>query len=163
MPGRSLARRVQVASRWLSLLVIGVPAPAPLAAQTIVATANLSFGAFLAGSGGTVVVSPNGSRSKTGSVLLLSQGSGVSAAQFSISGTPDAPYSITLPGDNSVTLVDGNLNTLALNAFTSSPSGSGRLSGGGTQWLGVGATLVVGSGQAPGSYTGSFSVTVNYQ
>jgi hypothetical protein len=161
MPGRSLAWRVQVASRWLSLLAIGLPAP--LTAQTIVATANLSFGAFLSGSGGTVIVSPDGSRSKTGSVLLLSQGSGVAAAQFSISGTADASYAISLPGDNSVTLADGNLHTLAVNGFTSSPSGSGRLSGGGTQWLGVGATLVVGSGQAAGSYTGSFSVTVNYQ
>jgi hypothetical protein len=33
----------------------------------------------------------------------------------------------------------------------------------GTQSLSVGAKLTVGAAQAPGSYTGSFTVTVHYE
>jgi hypothetical protein len=50
---------------------------------------------------------------------------------------------------------------MALNSFASSPP-TGTLSGGGSQLIQVGATLTVGSSQAPGNYSGSFNVTVNY-
>lgn len=160
---QTLARLFPAAGRRLALLVVGLLAAAPLSALTVSAVANLSFGSFIAGSGGTVVVGTGGSRSKTGAVLLLSQGGVVAAAQFLVSGTADATYSITLPGDNAVALSDGNSHTMALNSFVSSPSATGMLSGGGSQLIAVGATLSVGSGQAGGSYTGSFNVTVEYQ
>ena len=133
------------------------------ASQSIGVSSNLSFGSFLAGSGGTVTVGPSGSRSKSGGVLLIGQGAGAAAAQFIVTGTPNASYAITLPSDNTVTLADENSHTLALNGFVSSPGGSGLLSAGGSQLLRVGATLSVGNGQAVGSYAGSFSVTVNFE
>jgi hypothetical protein len=52
---------------------------------------------------------------------------------------------------------------MALNGFVSSPSPGGILSGGGNQLLSIGATLSVGSNQTPGSYSGSFNVTVTYE
>ena len=50
---------------------------------------------------------------------------------------------------------------MALNNFISSPP-TGLLSGGGSQLIQVGATLIVGSGQPAGNYVGTFTVTVNY-
>ena len=129
--------------------------------QTISAVANLSFGSFLAGSGGTVVVSPVGVRTQTGSVFLLGQGPG-GAAQLNVVGTANATYSITLPDNNTVTLSDGNGHAMTVNSFISSPPAAGTLSPGGNQSIRIGATLIVGANQAPGGYSGAFSVIVNY-
>lgn len=137
---------------------------APVAqAQTITNTVALSFGAFVAGSGGSVVVDPNGARSQTGGVMLVSQGGIASSAQFSVTGTADTTYVITLPA--TAALSDGNTHSMALSDFSSSLglTGTGKLSMGGTQNLSVGAKLTVGSAQPPGSYIGTFAVTVNYQ
>lgn len=131
-------------------------------AQTVAPVTSLSFGAFFASSGGSVAVSPAGTRSATGGVVLATIGSTGSAAQFAISGTPNASYAITLPADGSVVLADGSGRTMAVNGFTSSPAASGTLPTGGTQLLAVGATLVVGAAQPRGSYAGTFSLTVNY-
>jgi spore coat protein U-like protein len=51
---------------------------------------------------------------------------------------------------------------MTVNAFTSTPSGTGTFNSGGTATLNIGATLAVGANQTAGSYTGTFSVTVDY-
>jgi len=121
---------------------------------------DLDFGAFSASTGGTVSIAEDGSRSATGAVVLSASDTG-NNAQFTVSGQASATYAITLPGDGTVTITDGS-NTMDVDTFTSNPSGTGTLSGGGSQTLNVGATLTVGSGQAAGSYTGTFDVTVEY-
>ena len=136
-------------------------AASPAAPQTISGVSNLSFGSFLAGSGGTVVVSPAGARTQTGGVLLIGQGAGA-AAQFNVVGTANATYSISLPDNNAVTLSDGNGHGMAITSFVSSPPATGTLSGAGSQSIRIGATLIVGPNQAPGAYSGAFSVIVNY-
>lgn len=144
-----------------ALLVVGLAATAPAWAQiSLSKSADLAFGGFVAGSGGTVTVAPNGGRSKGGSVLLVTQGTSAAAAQFTVSGTDGATYAITLPVNDLVTLTDGS-HTMAVNNFTSSPSATGTLAGG-SQLLRVGATLTAGNAQTPGSYSGSFAVFVNY-
>jgi len=143
---------------WALLL-----ACAAASAQTLNNNAALSFGAFTAGSGGTITVAPGGARMKTGSVILVNQAGTASAAQFTISGTPSAVFTISLPVDGTVFLSDGGSGSMALNGFASSPSVTGVLSGGGTQTINVGATLSVGNVQTTGSYSGAFNVTVNYQ
>jgi hypothetical protein len=153
---QGLARCCALAS---ALLLASAAAPA----QTLSNTGALSFGAFTAGSGGSITVSPGGARIKTGSVILVNQGGASSAAQFTISGTPNAVFEITLPLNGTVFLSDGASGSMALNGFVSSPSTVGVLSGGGTQQISVGATLSVGSAQPTGSYIGAFTVTVNYQ
>ncbi|MBH2010019.1 MAG: DUF4402 domain-containing protein [Xanthomonadaceae bacterium] len=147
--------------RWLAVAACVLGAPAAQA-QSIANTGDLSFGSFVAGSGGTIAVTTGGGRTKTGGVMLVAQGGGSTAAQFSVSGTAAATYAITLPANDTVTLSDGNSHTMAVNSFVSSPSATGTLSGGGTQSLSVGATLTVGNAQPPGSYAGSFPVTVSY-
>jgi hypothetical protein len=123
-------------------------------------TQGLAFGKFVAGSGGTVTVSPGGVRSASGGVVLVPSDVGT-AAQFAVSGDANLTYAISLPADGTVSLASGT-NNMAVNAFTSSPSLTGTLGAGGTQTLSVGATLSVGSNQATGSYSGAFDVTVNY-
>ena len=129
-------------------------------AQTVTATQALAFGKFVAGSGGTVVVSTSGGRSASGSVILVSSGAGT-AAQFSVNGTPNATYAISLPVNDVVVLTSGT-NSMAVNNFTSSPDQTGTLSSGGSQTLSVGAALGVGSSQANSRYNGKFTVMVNY-
>lgn len=152
--------------RWLPAVAVMAAAcfsGAPAAqAQTIANTGGLSFGSFVASTGGAIAVTTGGGRSKTGSVILLAQGGGSTAAQFTVSGTAAAIYAITLPADGTIALMDDSGHSMALNGFVSYPSATGTLSGGGTQMLSVGATLTVNNAQAPGSYSGSFPVTVHY-
>jgi hypothetical protein len=86
-----------------------------------------------------------------------------SPAAFDASGSANATYQITLPADGTVTLTGSNGGSMSLSSFASSPSSQGQLSSAGTQTLQVGATLGVGSNQAPGTYSGSFNVTVVFQ
>jgi hypothetical protein len=137
-------------------------AAASLPAQTITGVTSLSFGSFVAGNGGSVTVTPLGARTQTGGVLLVGQGAGTAAAQFTVLGTANASYSISVPADNTVVLSDGNGHTMALNSFVSSPAANGTLSGGGNQVVKIGATLIVGANQPAGTYAGTFNLTVNY-
>lgn len=122
-------------------------------------TADMNFGDVVAGgSAGTVVLTSAGARSATGGATL-GNGSAVAAAAFNVTGQASATYAITLPASATVT---SGANNMTVNTFTSNPSGTGALSGGGSQALSVGATLNVGASQATGTYTGSFSVTVAY-
>ena len=131
-------------------------------AQTISNNGGLSFGAFVAGTGGTIAVTTSSARSQTGGVMLLPQGGTASAAQFSVTGIAGTHYAITLPANDTVVLSDGNNHSMALNRFVSYSGATGMLSGGDTKILSVGATLTVSPAQPPGSYSGSFAVTVNY-
>jgi len=135
----------------------------PVAAQTVTNTTPLSFGSFTAGTGGgTVQLTTGGGRVASGTVLLFNQGSSASAAQFMLSGSAGESITISLPADGTVLLSNG-ANTMAVNGFTSAPSGGGvTLSGMGTLTLQVGATLTVGASQSPGNYSGSFNVTINF-
>lgn len=148
----------------IGLIGVGMVCTTPAMAQTISDTTALSFGSFVAGSGGTVAVSTAGSRSATGGVTLITSGGGA-ASQSTVTGTSGSTYSITLPANGDVSLSDGNANTMAVNNFVSNPaatSGSTGLLSGGSQTLYVGATLSVANSQPAGSYSGTFSVTVTY-
>ena len=132
---------------------------------------DLNFGNIaVSGSGGTVTVAPDNSRTKNGAGLTLPPTNlgTVTAAQFTVTGNNDYTYAITLP--TALTLTHTNTtSTMALSDFTSSTgpivggAGTGLLSATGTQLLNVGATLTVGFPQLAGVYTNAaFDVTVNY-
>ena len=151
-----------------AILVAMVPASS-WAAQPIGIenTEGLSFGSFVAGSGGSVTVNTaDGIRTVTGGVMLMPSSQG-RPAQFTVTGQPNQTYTIQLPGNNFVKLT-GPGNDMLINDFTSTPSGAnGKINPQGvngkkSQALSVGGTLDVGGGQASGSYSGSFSVTVDY-
>ena len=105
-------------------------------------------------------MTPSGARTTSGNVVTLSADPG-QAAQFLVSGDPSTTYAITLPVDGTVVLSNGAID-MPVSGFVSDPAANGVLPGSGSQLLSVGATLHVAAGQPAGSYSGSFSVTVNY-
>ncbi len=120
-------------------------------------TANLDFGTMVTtGTAGTVTVTPAGARSSVDVDLL---GGVPAAAAFDVTGEGNANYSITVP--SSTTLSSGG-DTMTVDTFTDDAGASPRLPGGGSETFNVGATLNVGATQAAGTYSGTFSVTVNY-
>lgn len=150
--------------RFVVLAHALVVAPAGWAAAiTITATQELVFGKIAPVSGGAVTISTGGARSASGErggVILLPTGAG-SAAQFVISGDANASYVISLPNNGAVLLTSG-AHTMAVSNFTSSTQLLGTIGTARAQTVFVGATLNVGSNQAAGSYSGAFSVSVNY-
>jgi len=129
--------------------------------------ADMNFGnvAVQSSTGGTVILAPGGGRSTggAGGATLPAFNTGtVTAASFTVSGTADYTYVITLPSTN-VVISDGT-NTMNVNAFTSTPTPTGTLDGTGYQTLNVGATLNVAAAQPAGTYTldDGIEVTVNY-
>lgn len=141
-----------------AIATANVVTPISIAKNTDMAFGNL---AVQAATGGTVVLAPAGTRSRTSGVTLPATTGTVSAASFTVTGNGSYTYAITLP--TTVTLThSGAVQTMVASSFTSTPSGTGTLSSG-TQNITVGATLTVAAGQLAGVYTsGNFDVTVNY-
>lgn len=134
---------------------------------SITKSADLNFGNFAPGTGGTITVSTSGAPTSTG--IVRSTTVTPTAAKFDVSGDNNATYAITYTG-TSATLSDGATGTMDLaihsdltagNA-TSNTASSGTLSAAGTQSIYVGGTLTVGATQASGTYTGSVKVQVEY-
>lgn len=103
---------------------------------------------------GTVTVALGGAQSVTGGVSAL--GGTVAAGAFSVTGASGATYGVTVPA--SVSLTGPGAPMLA----TLTHDGGGTLTGG-TDSFNVGGTLAVGVSQTAGSYTGTYTVSVNYQ
>lgn len=135
---------------------------------TITNAGNMNFGIIAKGTGGTVVLTPAGVRTATGTTLQT--GGTTSAASFTVGGQGTYTYGVTLPSTAyTITNTTAGTETMTLTAFSSNPSGtagviSGAITANGTQTLLVGATLNVNSTQASGVYTNAtgFPVTVNY-
>ena len=127
-----------------------------LAPISISSSGDMDFGTMVTtGTAGTVTVTPAGARSSTDVDLL---GGVPSAASFDVTGEGANTYSITLP--SSATLTSGG-DTMTIDTFNHDAGGTPTLSGG-SDTFNVGATLNVGATQAAGTYSGTFSVTVNY-
>ena len=127
----------------------------------IVKTVDMDFGTVGEdGSGGTIILATDGSRTTTGGASVLS-GSPGAAASFDVDGLLAATYTIVITGDP-VTLNSGG-NTMTATTFVTLPTPTGTLTGGAETLL-VGATLTLAAGQATGTYlsTTPFTVTVAY-
>jgi hypothetical protein len=134
---------------------------------------DLEFGdiAVSAVDDGTVVLEPTGPgepiRTESGGCTLPLMGNhgNPRAASFLVSGLDTYTYEITIePAEITLTHESVGTETMLVNTFTSTPSGTGVLMGG-SEWLYVGATIEVNAGQLPGHYlseTDAFLVTVNY-
>ena len=131
---------------------------------------NLDFGQVIrAPTAGTVTIAPNGTRTKTGNVILI--GTGFQSAKFAGMGTNNQRVDISL-GAASIfatgpgapmrvrTFIMGSTPTAVL---TTSPQRFRINSASGIFTFPVGATLEVGANQAPGTYTGTWTITLNYQ
>lgn len=127
----------------------------------VYAVQNLNFGMISqGGSGGTVIVLPDGSRSVTGSVIAINQGSAVFPAIFEVEGP--AGTMITLQNGPDVTLSGSNGGTMSLHIGSSNPVSpfiNTVVPPGRTQVM-IGGTLTVGNAVSskPGNYNGTFSI-----
>ncbi|UVW28163.1 DUF4402 domain-containing protein [Massilia sp. H6] len=155
-----------LAAATVMLAALALPCQRAAQAQQLSVSnmSNLDFGRFVAGSGGTVVLSAAGVRSRTGGVILLTSPA-TGPARFNIgksgNGAGGKAVIISLPSNGSVRLSSG-AHSMAVNSFVNNPQSIASVPNGGVA-LGVGATLVVAPNQPPGNYTGSFPLTVNYQ
>lgn len=121
---------------------------------------DLLFGNIAAGpTAGTVVIATDDNRTHTGGVTLISAGNTSHAAEFGITGYPDASFTIDIP--TSIKLEFG-ANEMDVDNFESSLGAASSLDEQGEANLKVGATLNVEANQEAGLYQGSFEVTVAY-
>ena len=130
---------------------------------------DLDFGSIIASAtAGTVRIAPDGTRTRTGGATLA--GNDSQPARFAGLGTPNRQVNISL-GANSI-WITGPGTRMRVRDFEIGSTPSAILSTGPTRFritsaLGnynfpIGATLEVGANQAPGDYSGSFTVTLDY-
>lgn len=127
---------------------------------------NLSFGAFSNGSsGGTVIISTNGTRSVTGNTVPLNLGIQYFQAIFDISAPRGAIVSI-LNGSNAI-LTGSNGGSMSMHIGASDPPSPFIIivSQPTRTQVSIGGTLTVGSPAAnpPGTYNGTFYITFNLE
>lgn len=134
---------------------------------------DLRFGRMaVSPTAGTVTVNPNtGACTVTGGVISTGScgyaefgGQGVRRMRVRI----QLPTTITLTGPGGATMVANNLTLGLAPDLTQLPGAPGNpryeiASNSGIFTFRVGARLNVGANQAPGIYTGTFAVTVQYQ
>ncbi len=132
------------------------PAFAKIYSQvTVINTSDLEFGTIVTAASPSVVdVSTAGARTCGAGLACLGTSS---AADFIVGGSSGQVTTISVPA--SVTLTSGTNSMFALlnptNAVLTLVANAGTFS--------IGGTLLVGGAQAEGTYTGSFTATVNYQ
>lgn len=136
------------------------PFPPPRQIQVFNAQ-GLSFGSFYTGgTGGTVMVSPTGVRTSTGSVVLV--GGMTQAAMFIVELLPGRLVNIMLGSDVTLNRVGGGGSMIM--SIGPTDKGTSFVTSGGHPFRNpvmVGGTLFVGnnSSNPPGNYEGNFSVT----
>lgn len=134
-------------------------------ALTAAEVTQLNFGKFSPETqGGSVLITPEGSRSVTGTVALT--GGSHNPASFYITGEGGAAFSIVLPQQPALLTNTSNSKTMMVSDWVSIPPqgmGTGLLTEG-SQEVKVGATLIVGSMEdnPVGIYTGTYSITFGY-
>lgn len=130
---------------------------------------DLNFGDIIPSNvAGTVTLEPDGSRSRTGGVTLA--GNGGEPARFAGLGSLNREVNISL-GSNTIWLngpgVRMRARTFEIGStptavLSTSPTRFRITSPLGNYNFPVGATLEVGANQAPGDYSGTFTITLNY-
>ena len=127
---------------------------------TLTAVDDLNFGQIAANTGGTVTVNADSTVASTGT--LISTGTRAPAT-FTVTGSASTSVVVTLPSAAVNLTRSGGTETMSLDTFSSNPNGAFQLSAAGTGAFSVGGTLTVANGQVPGSYSGTFPVSVEYQ
>jgi hypothetical protein len=152
------ARLTRIAGLAVAL-VGGMAGPATAACTKAIAvtqTQQMQYGTIAVTSGG-------------GTVRITAAGAVSGPAGFALSGAPGAGgFHVT--GSNNcvvaISFVAGSLlgpgTAMTLRNFTTNAAGTPLLQHGGILDFNVGADLVVNAGQAGGSYSGTYTVTVIY-
>lgn len=134
---------------------------AVLKSLSVLKRADLDFGQLIVTGAGTAVMNPvTGTLSTTGGVTRL--GTAAHAASFTGTGSKNSVVLIRIP-KNPITLTRvGGTETMTVSTWTLDGSTNRKIPATSTFPFAVGGTLTVAAGQADGTYTGTFSVTVQY-
>lgn len=119
---------------------------------------DLNFGTILAptDSEKTVTIATAGTRSGDSSILVGTDAG--NAGSFKVTGASGQVMTISVTDE---TTLEGAGDPMTVNNFVTEPASELTLTGTEGQ-IKVGADLTVGVNQAPGDYTGSYTVTVSY-
>lgn len=142
-------------------------------AMTLTETTPLHFGSstLTNSAGGTVILPSNSaSLSYTGGVAVSSAAPGATNAGYIVTGTALETYALTLPASATIThtSVSTGVHTMEITHLKARFNGASAdavtsaLSPEGTGSFTLGGTLHVGTNQVAGVYTGTFSVTIEY-
>ena len=133
---------------------------------------DLAFGSLLSGpTAGTVTLAPDGTRTSTGGATPI--GGGYTPARFAGMGTYQQIVNISMAATPITITRVGGTQTMQVRTFTIGSSPSTQVltttprsfsigSPTGVFLFAVGAQLVVGANQAPGEYSGTYAVVLNY-
>lgn len=129
---------------------------------SILVTGDLSFGAFYHGAaGGTVTISPSGTRTSTGDIVLLGMGYIYSPARYNVYSNSGTVINILNGPDVQLSWSGFSMNLHIGTSLPATPFVNLNPYSLPTE-LTVGATLTVGNpaSNPPGTYTGSFNITL---
>ena len=140
----------------------------PQRTTTVTATQSIHFGTFCVtgGAGGTVTVGYDGSRTSTGSILLLSVAPTAHPAIFEIKLCEGRNVTITFDATTILTGNNGGSFTLDLGPTEKGLSGSSFPANSDCNFitpLRMGGTLHIPGTAIPGTYTGNYTITFNQQ
>ena len=120
---------------------------------------GMDFGDVSVGAaGGTVVLDATGGRTVTGDAEAVTGGT-QAAGVYNVTGMGTKAYSISDPGS---VIISSAGNNMTVNTFTHDAGPTPALTGG-ADTFNVGATLNINPSQPPGAYSGTYTLTVNYQ
>jgi len=165
---KNIEYRLRIIFPVIVLMMLALPElkaqePPPRPIRIYPTAQTLSFGAFYHGTlGGSVIIDPSGARSSTGDVVLLGLSYPYSAAMFEVHAHPGTIIAILKGPDVPLTgSPSGSMNLHIGNTIPSSPFVS-NVHFNVAIPLYVGGTLTVGNSAAnpPGSYTGTFEITI---
>ena len=129
----------------------------------ITAANDLAFGNVTEdGTGGTITVTAASSATATGADGAQAVDGTVTAGSFNVTGQNGNPYNITVPGDGVVSLSGSLTGSAAIPVSGFTPNISTGIIGTDNTFY-VGGTITLAAGQAVDSYTGTYTVTVQYQ
>lgn len=164
--------RLRVLPAFATLLVPAAASGAPvtkgapaevgiLSPLSVIKRADLDFGTLVVSGSGTAVIDPVSS-SETVTGPIVTAGTAAHAAKFTATGSKNAVALIRLPKNPiNVTRVGGT-ETMTVTDWTQDGTTNRHIPISDTFDFSVGATLNVGAAQAEGTYTGTFTVTVQY-
>jgi len=166
--------RLLAASAGFALL-LGSPATAtPVAAAkdaggaatilkslSLLKISDLEFGEIVVAGAGTAVINPvSGAITTTGPLTLI--GTAAHPATFKATGSRNSVVNIRLP-NAAVTLTRvGGGGTMTVSNWTLDGNNNRKIPLNSAFNFNVGGTLNVGAGQPDGTYTGTFTITVQY-
>lgn len=139
-----------------------------LAPITLTNKSDMAFGDIAVNNtGGTVTLPAHAGgiiasdRTFTGGITFPTSTNPVSDAEFTVTGEKATTYAIILPAS---CIINNGTNNMTIDNYvtdlgTTTPTLDGTT---GTQTFYVGSTLHVGPSQDHGAYSGTFTVTVNY-